>query len=332
MKPPMNFTFGKDNKETEKVLRGIISDVYDRIGAVQAAPVSTVAQPSLRVIQAVTAPGQIKAPIIAIPGPDFPKIIPPTVYVGGTLAGSVIPSSFYLDLRLYDDSTTIRHITANWLSLHDNSSPWQTLGLSTVDLTNVITTAGPIVNGRDQSAAFASTWIYFFVIYNSAMRTVGTLSSLSNTAPTLPTGYDYFMYVGASYVTSGEVMSGSAQFNDRCYRSTDVLIDAEPAVADIFEEHDISDAVPPTAKVVSGQMGASSTIAGRTGLIVAASITGLYYWATVIEVITIGVNDYYPASAVTYIIPLLTSQRLYWKGLDKVAKFYVSVREYIDDV
>lgn len=64
------------------------------------------------------------------------------------------------------------------------------------NVTNNIGTAGPAANGRDQATAFASnSWIHFYWIWNGS--TLASLSSLSATAPTLPSGYTHKCYAGA---------------------------------------------------------------------------------------------------------------------------------------
>ncbi|MEM5371368.1 hypothetical protein V4C53_35785 [Paraburkholderia azotifigens] len=57
--------------------------------------------------------------------------------------------------------------------------------------------AGPIVNGRDQAAAFtASTFIHIYRIYNPATNTWGWIASaaLPSVGPTLPSGYTAWAY------------------------------------------------------------------------------------------------------------------------------------------
>ncbi len=67
---------------------------------------------------------------------------------------------------------------------------------SPANVTNNIGTAGPAANGRDQAAAFSSNnWIHFYWIWNGS--TLASLSSLSATAPTLPSGYTHKCYAGA---------------------------------------------------------------------------------------------------------------------------------------
>jgi hypothetical protein len=89
-------------------------------------------------------------------------------------------------------------------------------------VTNNIATAGPIVNGRDQSGAFsAASWVHFWWIYNG--MTIATLSSASATAPTLPSGYTSLGYIGAVR------LNGSSQLVPSKLRGTTVYYDAAQA-------------------------------------------------------------------------------------------------------
>jgi len=66
-------------------------------------------------------------------------------------------------------------------------------------ITNNVSTASS-ANGRDQAGAFtASTFVYFYWIWNGA--TLATLSSATAppTGPTLPSGYTHWAYAGAVY-------------------------------------------------------------------------------------------------------------------------------------
>lgn len=57
--------------------------------------------------------------------------------------------------------------------------------------------AGASGGSLDTGAIAASTWYHAFVIKNTTTQTVDVLTSLSPTAPTLPTGYTLFRRIGA---------------------------------------------------------------------------------------------------------------------------------------
>jgi hypothetical protein len=200
MKPPIPVKFGKNLRETEKQLDFALRDIYNRIGQVEQVIQPSSPSPS-KVITAQGGPGVIPTgdSKIVIPTVDpgqgrlplVTPVVPETVRIGGiTPASMSIPSSYFLDLRLHNNDEHARHITADWLTLHDNSTPWKTVGISNVDEVNQNGTAGPIAGGRDRAAVFDREWVYLYVIYNSNTQDVSSLMSASSTAPTLPTGYN----------------------------------------------------------------------------------------------------------------------------------------------
>jgi hypothetical protein len=70
-------------------------------------------------------------------------------------------------------------------------------------ITNNISTAGPIANGRDQAGAFSnSSWVHFYWIWNGT--TLATISSATAppTGPTLPSGYTHWAYACSVYLNS----------------------------------------------------------------------------------------------------------------------------------
>lgn len=72
-------------------------------------------------------------------------------------------------------------------------------------------TAGPVANGRDQAAAFASTDIHFYAITTGGTSTVAAGIASSNpppTGPTLPSGYTAWAYLAsAKYSVATSVMA-----------------------------------------------------------------------------------------------------------------------------
>lgn len=71
-------------------------------------------------------------------------------------------------------------------------------------IVNNISTAGPIVNGRDQAGAFgAASWVHFYWVWDGA--TLATVSSAvaPPTGPTLPASYTHWAYAGAVYLSGG---------------------------------------------------------------------------------------------------------------------------------
>jgi hypothetical protein len=61
----------------------------------------------------------------------------------------------------------------------------------------VTSTATTGANGLDTGTVAASTWYYWYAIYNANSATAAGLLSLSSTAPALPSGYTYSARLGA---------------------------------------------------------------------------------------------------------------------------------------
>ena len=260
-------------------LQLMIRELYDRMGKVE---------PAIQKVQ--TQISGIKSTVETVLTPAGDEVpmqmnLPDTTKVGkATSASMAIPSSYYLDLRGTYVLLTSRRFTAEWLVLHDNSSPWKTITLTSVDETNNVATAGPIAGGRDQVAAFSSDdWVNFFIIYSPLTQDCSSLSSLSATAPTLPTGYEYFVRVGSDRYSSG-VLQARHQFNDRVWHGYRYILDG---TSDVLTTQSIALAVPPTAKYVFGIIGAGRTVAGTLEFKIATDTTNLHEVA-----FAVGAGDY----------------------------------------
>lgn len=83
-------------------------------------------------------------------------------------------------------------------------------------------TVGPIANGRDQAAAFASTTIHFYAISTGGTSTsaVGICSSVAPpTGPTLPAGYTGWTYLASAIYspTTSETLISAIVMGARTY-------------------------------------------------------------------------------------------------------------------
>jgi hypothetical protein len=90
-----------------------------------------------------------------------------------------------------------------------------TIQLTGFGATNTIATAGPILNGRDQSGAFSSAATVHFYAISGPSETAGTISSLTGppTGPTLPTGYTNWAYLCSVVLQSGSMPVGQLRGN-----------------------------------------------------------------------------------------------------------------------
>ena len=87
-------------------------------------------------------------------------------------------------------STTTNTISAATAILVNSSG----VGFRTTNVSVTPATGTAGANGLDTGSIAASTWYYLWLIYNGT--TVAGLYSLSATAPTMPSGYTYKLYVG----------------------------------------------------------------------------------------------------------------------------------------
>lgn len=125
------------------------------------------------------------------------------------------------------------------------------LRTATGTLTCNVLTAGPAANGRDQAGAFtAGSWVHFFFIWNGA--TLATIASASATAPTLPSGYTHYAYLGAVY------FNGSSQLVTTRVRGSRVYYASPPSMlsgsATSETAINLATAVPPNASTGEAQL------------------------------------------------------------------------------
>lgn len=73
---------------------------------------------------------------------------------------------------------------------------------NTGTITNDITLANTVSNGRDQAAAFSNgSWIHFYFIWNGTSLVTRSSLNAPPTGPTLQTGETHWAYIGAVYTT-----------------------------------------------------------------------------------------------------------------------------------
>lgn len=88
--------------------------------------------------------------------------------------------------------------------------------LLTLDLT--AGTSSAAANGMDGEARGTSAWIYLYLINNgTTTATLATKTSPLSGAPTLPSGYTYYSYVGAMYVDSSGNLLRTLQLGNKAH-------------------------------------------------------------------------------------------------------------------
>jgi hypothetical protein len=96
------------------------------------------------------------------------------------------------------DQITLRHATL----------PSYVITAPGAAITNNVGLSGPIINGRDQGAAFTpSSWLHLYWIWDGT--TLATVSSQTAppTGPTLPTNYTHWSYAGAIFFGAGSTLA-----------------------------------------------------------------------------------------------------------------------------
>jgi hypothetical protein len=104
--------------------------------------------------------------------------------------GKLLPN----DLKVSNNAVTPLKkvdVSGSGLIVSDGTGLWM---LDAVSVTADVTVAG--LNGLDTGVQAASTTYYVYVIFNGT--TIGSLLSISNSAPTMPTGYTFKKRVGSN--------------------------------------------------------------------------------------------------------------------------------------
>jgi hypothetical protein len=166
--------------------------------------------------------------------------------------------------------------------------------------------------GLDFGAEAANTWYYGHVIWNKTTGAISGVISTSPTNPTLPAGFTHWAL--ATVVRN----NGSSNFIGYQQRGRQVIYDADqvaftalgPAAADVFQQFDCSAIVPPNAIAISGNFGETGS---HSNVTLAASAGGAAKRTAHIPTATITFEGF-QAAAPYADLPILTSQRFWWKA------------------
>jgi hypothetical protein len=124
----------------------------------------------------------------------------------------------------------------------------------TADITLNGTTAGPIINGRDQAAAFTNpSWVYLYAILDTASQSIiATIASANppSVGPTMPSGWQSPIFIGAwrwiSFPVTGR------RRNDRFFfaqTNSNNIVDLASNLNTI-QNTSAASVVPPTATII----------------------------------------------------------------------------------
>jgi len=202
---------------------------------------------------------------------------------GGTGISTVV------GIRGMNNSTTPNtkyDVIASQVQCRDVSTG-QVSGISNpATITNDISAAGPVANGRDQSGAFSnSSWIHLYYIYNgSALATISSASPPS-TGPTLPSGYTSWSYICALRINgSGQIVKSRLCGSFVAYESRQVVLASGTASTET--SIDISPFVPPNALQAQYEMyneGIASSSGAIDGTIILRIVPGSNFFASLIR-------------------------------------------------
>ncbi|GGE36398.1 hypothetical protein GCM10007276_12360 [Agaricicola taiwanensis] len=150
-------------------------------------------------------------------------------------------------------------------------APTATSGLSAlfsgVDLTINTTTTG--VNGLDEGARASNTWYHHFLIWGDGQDVAG-LSSLSPTAPTLPSGYTHLLRVGAAKTDASGNFSKYVQRGNvaRFGLMRQLTSGAQGSIATpTFSTISLSGVIPTTAQRVLGTLRVMAFSTNQAGVV-----------------------------------------------------------------
>lgn len=198
-------------------------------------------------------------------GLDKVVLLNPATWNTGTTAG-VVGKSTGLIIDATGGSVDI-DISFDEALLENSGGSYMTVRALSLTKTTGAWSAGNNNGGLDTGTIATDEWYYIFAIYNSSTQTADILFSLSPTAPTMPSGYDYkgflgafrtFTYLGNTYpkpfrqigqsVDYVTVLAGSASYPtiiSGIYGSTTVPTWVAASVADV---------VPPMAATIKLQL------------------------------------------------------------------------------
>lgn len=136
---------------------------------------------------------------------------------------------------------------------------------NTFNATVDISQAGPVLNGRDQAAAFAATAVVHVYAISGAGQTVGLIASLtapSGGGPTLPANYTHWAYL-TTLILSGSTFQNCQIVGDKVYYAARQATSLVGGQASVETAVSLTNWVPPIAQAVFLQIeGSVTTSAG----------------------------------------------------------------------
>ena len=221
---------------------------------------------------------------------------------------SVVAATFYGYKNLAIDyvSASTATVTADEVFLQNSDGFIKrfTSLSETVDITK----SG--ANGLDTGSEAVSTWYHIWAI-GKEDGTLDCLLSLSATAPTMPAGYTYKIYLGAVYNNASGNFNEMYQRNNEVVCATVVVVNGGTSTT--FASTSLAAAIPATARSIFGKIG-NKTTSGTTQLSPLSSGNSYvnYYVGGV-------------AGQTPYRIPVITAQTVWYKMDTAGGKAYLAV-------
>jgi hypothetical protein len=223
------------------------------------------------------------------------------IQIAPTLEGSHLCP--HENLVITRPSASTLTVTADRVVL-ENANGFQKV-FNSINITIDITASGAL--GIDTGSEANSTWYHIWIIGQADGTKSGVLST-STTAPTLPSGYTFYGYVGACYNTSsGDLLEMCQTNNSATFENGAFSAALTDGSATSYTSISLSSFIPSTANHLIGSFVVRNTTGSASGLFIAATSggLGLYYFQ---NQATTQSNVYVPA-----MVPLHESQLIYYK-------------------
>lgn len=206
----------------------------------------------------------------------------------GSLGAPVIQSSAIADhFNLVCTSPTVSTLDIDADALIVTHANGDRIKLLAIDETVDITVSG--AGGLDTGSEAASTMYFFYIIYDSNLDLTESLLSLSATAPTLPSGYEYFALIG------GTLNNSSSDFPFYLQNGNDALIDSILVLTDGSNESntpiDLGVAIPSISKQAHGLFQVDSTNTNRARMVIFKTADNSSQTARFVSPDGVGSND-----------------------------------------
>lgn len=203
-------------------------------------------------------------------------------------------------------------IDADYLILESSDNALRYL--PAINETVSITTAG--AGGLDTPSEAPSTWYHIWIIYNDTTLDVSSLLSTSSTSPSMPSGYDFKILVGAIYNNGGSDFRNLYQI-DNVVAAEEVQILNNGNAGASETPISLTAVTPPTAKFITGHARAANVAAAVTDGTLFAFLGGVKLGRIIVR----GYSN--QDSSTYYKVPIISNEIYYTTALGVTSEFDV---------